>query len=256
MKFQIHSAQVWGVGHGGAIATPAFEQSAFCRGCHQFPEDGVRLNDKLLENTYNEWLASPQARQGQSCQTCHMPDRRHLWRGIHDPEMTRQAVKVEVVPRGCGEDDSLRAEVRVENTGAGHHLPTYVTPAVYVTVRLLDCAMSVLPGTEEVRAVQRRVVLTTEEGREVFDTRIPAGGRWVFDYATLSHADAAFLEVTLDVHPDDFYRGFFEGYSRDGLSEAARSMIDNAWIRTAQTPYRLMARRWPLSALAPGRGGQ
>ena len=250
------SAQVWGVGHGGAVATAAFEQSAFCRGCHQFPEDGVRLNDKLLENTYNEWLGSPQARQGQTCQTCHMPDRRHLWRGIHDPEMTRQAVRVEVVPRGYGEDDSLRAEVRVENAGAGHHLPTYVTPAIYVTVRLLDRMMGVLPGTEEVRVVQRRVVLTTEESWELFDTRIPAGGRWVFDYATFSHADAALLEVTLDVHPDDFYQGFFEGYDRDGISEAARSMIDTAWGRTALTPYRLMARRWPLSALAPGQGGQ
>ena len=43
-----------------------------------------RLNGKPLENTYEEWRKSPAARRGLQCQNCHMPDRRHLWRGIHD----------------------------------------------------------------------------------------------------------------------------------------------------------------------------
>ncbi len=67
--------------HNGVTRTPAFLRSEFCRGCHQFTPDGLALNGKLLENTYNEWKASRFAREGVQCQDCHMPDRRHLWRG-------------------------------------------------------------------------------------------------------------------------------------------------------------------------------
>lgn len=80
----------------GATRTPAFLSSEFCQGCHQFPDDGFALNGKLLENTYAEWKASPYAREGVQCQDCHMPDRRHLWRGIHDPEMVKQGVMVDL----------------------------------------------------------------------------------------------------------------------------------------------------------------
>src|SRR3972149_4806383 len=75
--------------HNGAPRTPAFLRAEFCRDCHQFPPDGFALNGKLLENTYAEWKASPFARAGVQCQDCHMPDRRHLWRGIHDAATVR-----------------------------------------------------------------------------------------------------------------------------------------------------------------------
>jgi hypothetical protein len=82
--------------HGGATRTPAFERAEFCMGCHQFQPDGNSLNGKLLENTYNEWKDGPYAPQGIQCQQCHMPDRRHLWRGIHDPEMVKGGVKIDL----------------------------------------------------------------------------------------------------------------------------------------------------------------
>src|SRR5262249_32716153 len=47
--------------HGGAIRTPAFLASEFCASCHQFGADGLALNDKPLENTYEEWRATPPA---------------------------------------------------------------------------------------------------------------------------------------------------------------------------------------------------
>ena len=74
--------------------TPACLSSEFCQSCHQFAPDGLALNGKLLENTYAEWKASRFAREGVQCQDCHMPDRRHLWRGIHDPAMVRSGLTI------------------------------------------------------------------------------------------------------------------------------------------------------------------
>ncbi len=45
--------------HHGATRTTAFVRSEFCMSCHQFGADGYALNGKLLENTYEEWKASP-----------------------------------------------------------------------------------------------------------------------------------------------------------------------------------------------------
>ena len=80
--------------HNGWISNTAFDDSRFCAVCHQFKKDEYALNGKLLENTYEEWKASRYAREGRTCQSCHMPDRRHLWRGIHDPEMVRAGVTI------------------------------------------------------------------------------------------------------------------------------------------------------------------
>ncbi len=80
--------------HGGVTRVRAFLRSEFCSPCHQFGPEGLALNGKPLENTYEEWKASPAARQGLQCQDCHMPDRRHLWRGIHDPDMVRSGVDI------------------------------------------------------------------------------------------------------------------------------------------------------------------
>ena len=88
--------------HGGVTRTPAFLASEFCRGCHQFTSNGFALNGKLLENTHEEWKASRFAREGVQCQDCHMPERRHLWRGIHDPEMVRSGVTI-TARRRCGQ---------------------------------------------------------------------------------------------------------------------------------------------------------
>ena len=163
--------------------------------------------------------------------------------------MTRKAVRVKATSKSGGDKDSVRVTVEVENVGAAHHLPTYVTPAIFVTARLLDRGLNALPGTDQVRVIQRRVILTAGNNRELFDTRIPAGGRWVFDYIAPGHDGSAYLEVGLEVHPDDFYRGFFETYRKRGLGEPAQSMIDSAWKNTTQSPYQLLDRRWSLEAL-------
>lgn len=237
------SAAVIGEGHhGGAVTSAAYEDSRFCSPCHQFDEGGVGLNGKLLENTYNEWLQSPQARAGQTCQTCHMPDRRHTWKGIHDPDMVRDALELSVdLERNRR---AVRARVRLTNEGAGHHLPTYVTPAILVTVRLLDASGGSVPGTEAVRAIQRRVSLLPGDFKELFDTRIPPGGSWVFDYEIERPDEATVIEIRIDVHPDQHYNGFFRDFVAS--SERAQALIDEAFEITEKSPYHLLTRRLQL----------
>src|SRR5947207_165756 len=111
--------------HNGVTRAPAFLRSEFCQSCHQFTADGFALNGKLLENTYNEWKASRFAREGVQCQDCHMPDRRHLWRGVHHPEMVRSGVTIDA---SAGASRYRPAEIvsvtlTVENTRVGHAFP-------------------------------------------------------------------------------------------------------------------------------------
>jgi hypothetical protein len=92
--------------HDGVTRTPLFEASEFCSACHQFPAEWA-VNGKPLQNTYAEWKASPQAARGETCQSCHMPDRRHAWRGIHDPAMVAAGLTV----RSSADDRGARLEI-------------------------------------------------------------------------------------------------------------------------------------------------
>src|SRR5439155_933503 len=105
--------------HGGVTRTPAYLASEFCRGCHQFGPEGYALNGTLLENTYAEWKASRFAAAGVQCQDCHMPDRRHLWRGIHDADMVRGGLTITLVETPPHAAGTVAARLVVENSGVG-----------------------------------------------------------------------------------------------------------------------------------------
>ena len=181
--------------HGGAYRAEWFEISEFCSVCHQFPQS-YAINGKPLENTYVEWQASPQAAQGINCQSCHMPDRKHLWRGIHDPEM----VAAGLTPRFFVDAEGVRFELT--NSGVGHAFPTYVTPKAVMHAVALDAA-----GTPE----QERGVSHTIQRVVGF-----SGGRWVEHSDTrlfpsetasleLSWQDSDKIRIWLEIHPDDYY---------------------------------------------------
>jgi hypothetical protein len=73
---------------------------------------------------------------GLVCQNCHMPDRRHHWRGIHDPDMVRSGLSVR------HSVDAQGGRFEITNTGVGHAFPTYVTPKVIMHAVALDSAGS------------------------------------------------------------------------------------------------------------------
>lgn len=232
--------------HNGLTRTTAFLRSAFCASCHQFAPDGLALNGKLLENTFEEWRASPAARRGKQCQDCHMPDRRHIWRGIHDPEMVKSGLRI-TLSTGRARyrpGDTLRARLTVANTGVGHAFPTYVTPRVVVRAELLDASGERVAGSLEERAIGREVPL--DLSREIADTRIPAGGRFVLAYARRIDRPGCRVRVTVTVYPDHFYTGFFTALLDSGAGEG-EAQIREALEATRRSAFVVFQQEMPLT---------
>ena len=214
--------------HGGAIRTPAFERAEFCKGCHQFEPDGYALNGKLLENTYNEWLEGPYGREGKTCQGCHMPDRQHLWRGIHDREMVKQGVTVRLTLEKelYQVGDQVQAVITLANTGVGHYFPTYVTPKVVVRFELVDEKGRGLEGSFQEERIGREVTLDLSQ--ELFDTRIPPGKTHSVRYIMMISQSGLRLKASIVVSPDDFYIRFFEAKLRETKTRKARDVLHEA----------------------------
>ncbi len=203
--------------HGGWEGSAAFADARFCGACHQFDADGYALEGKLLENTVAEWQASRYARDGVSCQDCHMPDRRHEWRGIHDPETTRRGVTVE--PLGPTVDDgTVNGGLRVRNTGTGHHFPTYLTPRIVFEGYQVDASGDEIPDTRVEWWIARAVSLDLTE--ELFDSRIPADGQVELGYAMPRADRATALWMQLRVEPDAFYTEFYRTVLASGNGSA------------------------------------
>jgi len=230
--------------HGGWLTSAAFADSRFCAGCHQFEADGFALNGKLLENTYEEWRASPYAGEGKHCQSCHMPDRRHLWRGIHDPEMVRGGVSIGVLPPRV-EAGAVRAALTLRNTGTGHHFPTYVTPKVVVEIFQEDQAGRAVAGTRREYLIARQVPL--DLSREIADTRLEAGAQAALDYAVPRQQRAANLVYRVRVEPDAFYTGLYRSLIADGAGKG-EAMIRRALADSLASHYTLFEERRALGA--------
>jgi len=238
--------------HGGFTASTAFQDSRFCAHCHQFPDDGPRIAGKLQEDTYRQWQASPQARE-QHCQSCHMPDRKHLWRGIHDREMTRRAVAVALTLADLG-DGRYEARARVRNVGAGHHFPTYMVPKVeLILVRI---------AADGARRELGRDVIgwTVDTGitREISDTRIPAGASREFRRAfTAPRGKDWRVELVMRVRPGEHYERIYrDSLTRgDRLPPAALPQLRAALHEVQAAEYELL-RVAAEPGAEPGAGSQ
>jgi hypothetical protein len=222
--------------HNGVTRTPAFLASAFCRGCHQFTSDGFALNGKLLENTYAEWKASRFAREGVQCQDCHMPDRRHLWRGIHDPDMVRSGLTITASADAAGYQlgETATVTLGVESTRVGHAFPTYVTPRVVLRGELLDSRGGVVPGSREARVIAREIEL--DLSREFSDTRLRPGQRAELVYRRRVHEEGLRVRVSVVVEPDAFYVRFFEVLLAQGAGRG-ESQIREALAAARRSPF-------------------
>ncbi len=226
--------------HGGFTVAKAFEDSRFCAHCHQFPDDGPRIAGKLQEDTYQQWLASDYARQDsgkQTCQSCHMPDRKHLWRGIHDPEMTRRAVNVTLSLEPAG-DGRYEALARVKNSGAGHHFPTYMVPKVELVFYRRDAD----GGSQE---LGRHIIgwqIDTQITREIADTRIPAGETREFRQPFVAPDDGWRVELVMRVLPGEHYERIYrDSLSRAGLlPPAAVPLLRKALDEVESAHYELL----------------
>ncbi len=199
--------------HGGFTVSTAFGDSRFCAHCHQFPDDGPSIAGKLMEDTYRQWLASPYAKEKnkQTCQSCHMPDRQHLWRGIHDPEMTRRAIDVSLKLHALG-DGRYEARANVRNRGAGHHFPTYMVPKVELAFYRYDADGGIFELGRQVIGWNVDTPIT----REIFDTRIPAGEARDFRQPFTAPDSDWRVVLIMRVLPAEHYERVY----RDSLSRA------------------------------------
>lgn len=85
---------------------------AFCGSCHQF---GFANNSAaLMQGTYDEWRAYSAAGGTETCQSCHMPKGRHLFRGAWDTALLERSLIVE--------REGLTLTLRSHQVG--HHFPT------------------------------------------------------------------------------------------------------------------------------------
>ncbi len=232
--------------HGGVTRTTAFLRAEFCASCHQFKADGLSLNGKPLENTYEEWRRSPAARRGLQCQNCHMPDRRHFWRGIHDAGMARSGVEIALRADRARYrvGDVARATLSISTPRACHAFPTYVTPQVLVRALLVDSEGRAVAGSVEERIIGRQVPL--DLSREIADTRIPPGGRFTLIYARRLEDQGLRLRITVTVQPDEFYTRFFEAMLAAGAGKG-EARIAEALEATRRSAYTLYEADLPLS---------
>ncbi len=155
-----------------------------------------------------------------------MPDRRHLWRGVHDSTMVRNGVTIEWTA-------STRDEValRVTNSGTGHRFPTYVTPEIWLRIELLDSDRRVIDGAS-VELPLRRVM--GSGWTEVSDTRLPPDSSVTLTMA-VDESGAHFARGTVTVYPDVFYEGQFRGMLSSALSDTSRALISEAHGRTGES---------------------
>ncbi|PYN38921.1 MAG: hypothetical protein DME01_00235 [Candidatus Rokuibacteriota bacterium] len=232
--------------HNGVTRTPAFLSAEFCRSCHQFTPDGFALNGKLLQATYDEWKASRFAREGVQCQDCHMPDRRHRWRGIHDADMVRSGLTITAKAGATRYRPGELALVtlRVSSTRIGHAFPTYVTPRVVLSAELVDTAGQVVAGSRREQVIGREVAL--DLSRELADTRLMPGKSATLTYRMKIDARGVRARVSVVVEPDAFYVAFFDTLLRQGAGRG-EAQIRQALEAARRSPFTLFERELPLS---------
>ncbi|MFN7086193.1 MAG: multiheme c-type cytochrome [Burkholderiales bacterium] len=231
--------------HNGWISEAAFGDSRFCAACHQFTNDGYALNGKLLENTYEEWKASRYAREGMTCQSCHMPDRRHQWRGIHDAETVKSGITIKRTAARV-ESGTVTAALSIRNTGTGHFFPTYVTPKVVAQAYQEDARGKALPGTLQEYVIGRQV--SPDLSTEIADTRIAPDQQALLNYRASLHRNAVALAFRVRVEPDAFYTGFYRDLLKGKQAGNGERLIKQALKESMASAFTLHFHREPLPA--------
>jgi Cytochrome c554 and c-prime len=226
-----------------------YQRGDFCLPCHQLPARQA-LEGRPLLNTYKEWLDGPYFRRGIQCQHCHMPNREHTFRGVHDPDTFRQGVAVTgtAVRAPRPPDDSVTVRVAVTNAGAGHYLPTTPTPAAWLTIELLDGAGAPIAGAVSRTRIGRHIAYVGGAWRELEDTRIAPGETRTIARAwragRVAHARAARLR--LEVHPDEYYERFYRLRLAAERHPEARAGYASALARAEANRYVALTIELPI----------
>ncbi len=225
--------------HNGWQSSPIFQSAKFCSACHQFKPEEYTLNGKLLENTYEEWKASRYPKEGKTCQTCHMPNRRHLWRGIHDPDMVKQGITIKNIDF-TQSYDTITAKLSIKNTGTGHYFPTYVTPRVIIEGYQEDINGQVLSSQQYV--ISRKVTMNLT--KELADTRLAPDEQIIFNYNAKHHPEAVSFALNVQVEPDAFYTRFYQITLKS--AKKGKKLLQKALEESQQSTFSIYFKRQTL----------
>lgn len=154
---------------------PRLARAEFCGGCHQFniPHDQppLRYTSEPMQNTLDEWRHSDAAREGRSCQQCHMAGGAHEFPGAHTPEFLKRSILAHVrrMPDGS-------ISVRLQAQRVGHNLPT---GDPFRRLKLLLCSEPRCMEPLGTLAFARTFEKVADGSRMVVDTTLPpaAAGR-------------------------------------------------------------------------------
>lgn len=229
-----------------------FERGDFCLPCHQLPPR-LAVEGRPLLNTYREWLEGPYMRRGIQCQHCHMPNREHNFRGVHDPDTFRQGLAVAATAlRDARGVITIRAYAR--NAAAGHYLPTTPTPAAWLRSELVDKGGRTIAGTRAELRIGRRIEYRRGRWHDLEDTRIPPGdtANLVSAWQRGRVADAVAAVITVDVHPDDYYEGLYRLRLRGRVAAAARAQYQQALDQALRNRYRAITLNIPIAGPIAG----
>jgi len=109
---------------GGGVAARRTIADAPCRPVERAELTDGRLCGVCHQSIHEDWRQSRYAAEGQTCQSCHMPDepgrdggRSHLCLGGHDPDSVRRGAAIE-----CRRE-AEELVVSVRNHATGHNYP-------------------------------------------------------------------------------------------------------------------------------------
>lgn len=223
------------VPHGGFTINPAFSDSRFCATCHQFPADGPRTNGKLRMDTWNQWQGTAFAERGETCQSCHMPDRRHQWQGIHSPDMVRQALSTELTATAG------QITARITNSGAGHHFPTYMVPKIHLQLLAITPQQTKLLAE---RVIGWEIDLMLEQ--EITDTRLAAGQSLSFTAVLPEGLQVERIELRARVIPREHYERHFQYVlnQADQLDATTLALLQDAYDEALGVRYEITLDQW------------
>ncbi len=172
-----------------------------------------------------------------------MPDRRHLWRGVHDQQMLKSGVTVTTVPP-VRTDLRIEARLEIRNTGTGHRFPTYVTPKVIAEIYQAGPDGTMLPGTLRQHVIARLVEL--DLSREIADTRLAPDQAASLEYRAPLHPRARSLTYRVRVEPDAFYTKLYESLLESGQAHRGKTMIGAALANSRRAHFTFFEERRPL----------
>lgn len=169
-----------------------------------------------------------------------MPDRRHLWRGIHDPEMVKNGVTIDLKTNRAS--DRVQATLAITNSGVGHYFPTYLTPKVFLRMDLVDAQGRPAKGTLRQAIIGREAPL--DLSRELYDTRLAPKASFTMKESWKVDRPGLRLRARVVVEPDHFYTRFFESSVREAGPGNAR--LREALRQTRRSSFTIFSREVPL----------